>query len=788
MMFSRNEAGAGESFGRRRRRGLPLFVLLFLYTLTSSSGHAQSNTLNITRTHGRKNITAVRTELPVTLDGNLDEPAWQEARVSLGFVQKDPQEGEPSTERTEFRIIYTASTLYIGVVCYDSNPGGILASERRRDDTLQNDDTLSIVLDTFHDHRNAFMFRTNPLGTQYDALITDEGRDINENWDEQWDVASQINPAGWMAEFAIPFKSLRVSEEDGQGWGIDLERVIRRKNEFSYWNSFQRGFNLENLSQAGHLEGLEEIETGLRLRVKPYVLGGFVNESQRDLTAGSADRFQSTTRNSSDAGIEVLKYRITPSLTADLTWNTDFAQTEVDDQEVNLDRFPLFFPEKREFFLEGAGVYEFGTVQGEGPRAIMKLFHSRQIGLSPKRQPVPILAGGRVTGKLQGLTLGMLNVQTEALPSEGIPASNYGVLRVKRDVLSRSTVGGFLINREKAGSSDFNRVYGVDANFVFFQHLTIGGLLAKSSSPGIQDDNLVSAGSIIWDSDLLVLETSWLGVEREFRNDVGFIPRKNMHHIAPGITFLPRPNSRLIRQWRFSLRSDYTMDQNNDLETRVNHHTVEVRFQSGDLVAFNPHSRLERLEEPFEIRPGVVIPPGTYSWWYPGIRYNSNPARKLSGGAFWQWHRGFFGGELHNLRLTPRLRLTEQFSVEPGYELNKARFPAGTYSNYVNEEEISPDQDGTFTDHVLNARINYNFNNQWLTSTTLQYNSADSFLGVNFRLNYIFRPGDDFFLVYNEGRRALFDEIGNVEHRVTGVFDGQKDRSLQVKLTYSFDY
>ena len=221
--------------------GLLPAVLLLLCSLVSSLGHAQSTPSGTTRTHGQKTITAVRTELPVTVDGSLDEPAWQAARISLGFVQKDPREGEPSSEQTEFRVLYTATTLYIGVVCYDSNVEGILASERRRDSAMENDDKLSIVLDTFHDHRNAFLFRTNPLGAQYDALITDEGNSVNENWDEKWDVASQISPAGWTAEFAIPFESLRMSEEDSQGWGLDLERVIRRKNEFSYWNSFHRG-------------------------------------------------------------------------------------------------------------------------------------------------------------------------------------------------------------------------------------------------------------------------------------------------------------------------------------------------------------------------------------------------------------------------------------------------------------------------------------------------------------------------------------------------------------------
>ena len=211
----------------------------------------------------------------MVLDGSLDESAWQQAPISLAFVQKDPQEGEPSTERTEFRILYTATTLYIGVVCYDSSAEGIVATERRRDSGLESDDILTIVIDTFHDHRNAFLFRTNPLGAQYDALITDEGNNVNENWDEKWDVVSQISPTGWTAEFAIPFKSLRVSEQNGQGWGLDLERVIRRKNEFSYWNGFRRGFQLTNVSQAGHLEGLENIETGLRLRVKPFTVAGF---------------------------------------------------------------------------------------------------------------------------------------------------------------------------------------------------------------------------------------------------------------------------------------------------------------------------------------------------------------------------------------------------------------------------------------------------------------------------------------------------------------------------------
>lgn len=767
------------------RSWLILVVLPLLYGLAASSAYAQGNPQSAAGTHGRKSIRAARAESPLVLDGSLDEPAWQQARISQDFVQKDPQEGEPSTEKTEFRVVYTATTLYIGVICYDSNAEGIVASERRRDNSLENDDTLSVVLDTFHDHRNAFLFRTNPLGTQYDALITDEGNNLNVNWDEQWNVVSRITPEGWTAEFAIPFKSLRLNEENGHGWGLDLERVIRRKNEDSYWNDYRRGFLLQHVSQAGHLEGLENIASGLRLRVKPYVLGG---------ASRFSDGSRSVTRDASDIGLEVMKYRITPSLTADVTLNTDFAQTEVDDQQVNLDRFPLFFPEKREFFQEGAGVYEIGRLQSVPFRSDLRTFHSRTIGLSPKRRIVPITAGGRVTGRLRGFTLGMLNVQTEELAAAfddrtgelieaRIPASNYSVLRMKRDILARSSVGGFFLNREIAGSSGYNRVYGVDANFVFFRHFSIGGLLGKSSSPGIERDNWVSSGAVGWNGDFLLAGTSWTVVDPEFRNDMGFVPRRNLRQLSPSLLFQPRPNSRFVRQLSIGIRSQYSFTQKNVLETERNAYEFEIRFQDGGVFGFVPHVYLDRPAKPFRLRPGIVIPPGLTRWWSNVLRYDLNPAKRVSGRFRWEQNYGYYGGgSLNGLRFEGRLRVNEQFSVEPQYELNKASLNAG---NYIDDAGNFPQQAGTFTDHVVNTRLNYNFNNQWLSSTIVQYNSTDSFWGFNFRLNYIFRPGDDLFLVYNEGRQAIFDPDGS---QIAGVFDGRKDRSLQLKLTYSFDY
>ncbi|HEY7678989.1 MAG TPA: DUF5916 domain-containing protein [Terriglobia bacterium] len=715
---------------------------------------------------------AQKIDTALTIDGNLDEPEWQRATVSLGFIQRDPQEGQPSTEKTEFRVLYSPTTLYIAVLCYDSNPRGILATDRQRDSSLENDDIISVALDTFHDHRNSYLFRTNPLGTQYDALVTDEGRTVNTNWDERWAAAGRIHEGGWNAEFAIPFKSVRTGEENGSLWGLDVERVIRRKNEFSSWNNYSRGFQLESASQAGHLAGIEEIETGLRVRVKPYLLGGFSHTTNRQQSplCHDADAGDNSC-NASNVGLEVMKWRITPSLTADFTANTDFAQTDVDDQQVNLDRFPLFFPEKREFFQEGAGTFVFETNRSA------VLFHSRRIGLSPRRLPVPIVAGARITGRLQGFTLGLMNVQTEALPSEGVPASNYGVYRVRREIFSRSSVGAILMNREMGGTADHNRVYGADTNLVFLKHFSINALVSRSDAPGVED-KWVSSGSAGWESDFLTLDAGWVSVDKDFRDDMGFIPRDDMLLLLPRVAFRPRPRSRLIRQFLIQSHSDYTLNQRHEQESRLDHFDFEVRFQSGDVLAYAHHIRLERLKEPFEIRTGVLVPPGTYSWGYPGINFRSSSGRRVSVDVRWRKHPGFFGGSLHILGITPSVRLTESFSMNVSYDLNHAKFPAGKYTD---SQGVFPTTGTSFTDHVVNARINYNFSNSWLSSTTIQYNNADNFLGFNFRLNYIFRPGDDFFLIYNAGYTGEDAVTGDPERR-------HNDRTLQAKFTYSFDF
>ncbi|MBI4454666.1 MAG: carbohydrate binding family 9 domain-containing protein [Acidobacteria bacterium] len=769
-MFSCRDAPAGRLYGARRYclccySAVVAFLLLCLLIASPGYGYGQGTAYGNAGTHGKKTIQAVRTELPVVLDGKLDEPVWWQAPVSLGFVQKDPKEGEPSTERTEFHVVYTSQTLYIGVICYDSNPQDILATERRRDNNLENDDTLTIVLDTFHDHRNSYLFRTNPLGTQYDASVTDEGRSLNENWDEKWEVASQILEVGWVAEFAIPFKSLRMGEQNEIRWGLDLERVIRRKNEFSYWNGYRRSFKLENVSQAGHLDGLQGVDPGMRMRVKPFTVGGFQQSSSLS---------RHSFRNASDIGMEVLKYRITPGLTADFTWNTDFAQTEVDDQQVSLDRFPLFYPEKREFFLEGAGIFEFGRARAEFVPE-MRLLHTRRIGMTPDSSAqVPMTAGARMTGNWQGFTLGLMNVQTEALESHDVSASNYSVVRVKRNVLDRSFLGGFILNREVGESADFNRVYGLDANFTFRKYLQILGTWVTSDQPGSRRDNSLANGSIWWDTDFWAAGLEFVSVEPNFRNDLGFLRRKDWRRHTASFAINPRPKSGPIRRIWINPRFDYETDSQWRFDRRLAHFHTRVEFHSGDSIGISPHLPRERLVKPFVLRyrvaevaadgqlrkePLVVVPAGEYKWAYVRLRYTANPARRLSGFVEVSPTPGYYGGDLVEYIFSPQLKVTDKLAVEVSYRINDGR---------VAETD--------FTDHVVNFRVHYNFSNQWLTTTTVQYNNADAFAGLNFRLNYIFRPGDDFFLVYNEGRR-----LGD-------VFEDRKDRTLQVKFTYSFDF
>ncbi len=690
-------------------------------------------------------------EAPV-LDGDLGDIAWTQAAPLSDFHQKDPEEGAPGSEATTVYVVYTREAIFFGFFCQDREPDAIIASERRRDADLVKDDSVAILLDTFYDRRNAFLFRTNSLGAQYDALVTDEGVDINVTWDEKWAVAAARSAEGWTAEVMIPFKSLRMNQSESKVFGLEIERLIRRKNEAVYWNTFDRNFQFEDVSRAGRLTGLENVEQGLRWRIKPFGLAGF--EQFPDGRDGTI------THNLSDVGLELVKFRPSPSLTLDMTANTDFAQTEVDDLVTNVTRFPLFFPERREFFLEGAGTFEFGTGMGFQGSRDFKLFFSRRIGLSPDGDPIPIIGGAKFTGRTGAYTLGAINMQTR--DHLGFEGNNYGVFRLKRDLFERSYLGVLFTNRQSPLERDYNRVIGVDSNFVFVDNLNVQAFLAKTFTPGVPDDDWSAFGRILWDTDLFVAGAEYLLVQRNFNPELGFVPRSDQRKTTLQLKFGPRPKSDVVRQYIFRTRMDYTQNQDGDQESMQYHmFTFETLFESGDRFFIDFHRNYERLFEPFDIRPDIIIPVGTY-WHYDMlVMVDGAPHRKIAGEQFvrfsYQW--GFFGGNLMELRVAPQIKLTDSYSVDLIYALDDVDLPQGA-----------------FTSHVLNTRVNYAFSNKWLTSATVQYSNLDDFVNFRFRLNYIFRPGDDLFFIYNEGRNL--DDLRQ----------GLVGRSFLVKWTYSFDF
>ncbi|MEE8349865.1 MAG: DUF5916 domain-containing protein, partial [Acidobacteriota bacterium] len=526
-----NQTGGTWSRLLPKQTGTFLFALLLcvLFHPTLMAHQADSEG----QQHGRHSLQLVKTEQPVVLDGRMDEDAWAEAEVVENFVQRDPDEGMPASERTEVRILHDDLNLYVGVRCFESNAGGILGTELRRDNDFANDDSFAVILDTFHDHRNAFLFRINPRGTQYDAFITEEGRDVNVSWDEKWEVEARIDEDGWFAEIQIPLSSIRFasSSDEELTFGVDFERIIRRKNEFTYWNNFSRDFNLHEVSQAGHLRGMSD--TGgsrLRVRVKPYISG-------RINTQGTAQR---NTTYLGDVGLENIKIPITSGLTLDATLNTDFAETEVDDQVINFDRVPIFFPEKREFFLEGAGIFEFGVFRGEG-RPQISLYHSRRIGLSESGAEIPMLGGAKVTGRLsEKFTLAFLNAQTDELADRS--GDNFTVFRLKRDILARSSVGAFVTNRQ-GEAGDFNRVMGIDQNFILFEHLGLSGMLARSFTDGVEDEQLIGGFTAAWKDDLIDSSFAFTHQDENFETDLGFITRPGTRKLAGFLAIEPRPNN-----------------------------------------------------------------------------------------------------------------------------------------------------------------------------------------------------------------------------------------------------
>ncbi len=698
-----------------------------------------------------RRIQAVRVTEAIKIDAHLNEPAWSLAQGATDFQQERPNEGAPASERTEVRVLFDDKNIYFGIRAFDSDAKHINARDLVRDSNFPNDDRVEILIDTYHDRRNAFRFAVNPLGTQQDALITDEGRDINVSWDGSWISAGRIDDQGYTVEIEIPLTTLRF-KEGIESWGFNVSRIIRRKNEENLWASWQRSFGLERVSQAGELTGVAEIRRRRLREIKPYTSGewreGVPLIGKRGLDAGVRG----------NAGIEVAKLGITPSLTAEFTVNPDFGQAEVDDQIVNLSRFSVFFPEKRDFFLENSGIFLFGR-QGEN-----QAFFTRRIGLTERGQPVPIDYGAKVTGKIGPYNVGFLHVQTRKLgePSTGlgIPRQQFTVFRVKRDILKRSTIGAILVNRQGATSTNgerYNRVGGADAEFNLTDHYKLKAFWMGSATPGVRSGAGSSRIESIFENDLYRFITVYEDVGAKFNPEAGFIERNAIHQYFGQLAYKPRPKFiPHVQQMEFETQIEYFTDRAGKLATKQIELSWQTEFKNSSQFFVRPIEDVtDVLTEPFEIRPGIVIPTGTYHFNRPRVSFTSDRSKRIVFNAREKWG-DFYTGRRYETSGGITWRPNPHLLLDLSESYNRVRL-----------------REGNFTTSLFAGRLNYNFSRKLLTSALVQLNSAAHLSVINVRLRYNYRPNSDLFIIYNQS---------------TGAGLERPSYSLQIKLTRDFTF
>ncbi|MGE3275372.1 MAG: DUF5916 domain-containing protein [Vicinamibacterales bacterium] len=684
------------------------------------------------------NTTLRATRLPegLTIDGRLDEDLYRRVPAASGFIQADPDEGRPATEQSEVWVAFDQTRLYVAARLHDSSPDRMVANEMRRDGfNLINNENFGVILDTFHDRRNGFLFHTNPVGGMYDGVITDEN-DSNADWNTVWWSASGRFDGGWTVEMAIPFKSLRYREGGLQTWGINFRRIVRWKNEVSYLTPIPRSYGIggiKQLSRAATLVGVEVPASSRNLELKPYAISGLSTDREAD-PAVSNDL-------TGDVGFDV-KYGLTQGLIADLTYNTDFAQVEDDEQQVNLTRFSLYFPEKREFFLEGQGVFAFGGVGGGGRGGggggndTPILFFSRRIGLDEDADgnsvEVPIRVGGRITGKQGAWGLGFLNIQTGDAATAGVTSTNFTVARVRRDILRRSYVGAMAtIRTPQAG--EVSQAYGADAGFAF--GLTdINTYWAQTRNPGVSGDNQSYHVRVNYNGDRFGYQAEQLMVGPNFQPEVGFLRREDFTKSRAQVRWSPRPAGiAAIRRFRIEPSFEYFENSRGFVETRQAEFQFQTEFESGDQVSLNLQKNYEGLEEGFTAS-DLDVPAGAYDNDEIRLNYNFGPQRRVGG-----WLNlstgSFYGGTRRQVRWNGRVEVTPQVNFEPQVTLNWLDLPSGSTLS-----------------KLLGLRGTWTLTPRMFVGSLVQFNSSDDALSSNFRFSWEFEPGSNLFVVYTEGR------------------------------------
>ncbi|NOY06454.1 MAG: carbohydrate binding family 9 domain-containing protein [Chlorobi bacterium] len=664
-------------------------------------------------------IRAFRITQSIDVDGALVETAWQKAPRISNFTQRELNEGQPVTERTEVAVLYDDQNLYIGVWCYDRNPGGIVAQKMKRDFDFNSDDNFEVIIDTYHDQRNSYLFVTNPNGARADALVLDNGRRVNEDWDGVWNVKTRITEQGWFAEFRIPFSTLRFKPGGDQIWGINFERNIRRKREQVLWQGWSRDSELEQVVRAGRLVGLQDLGAVTLVEVKPYGITGISMEPGRKA------------EGLVDAGAD-LNYLITPTMKLNLTLNTDFAQVESDRFQVNLTRFSLFYPEKREFFLEGRNYFDFSLGRSIQP------FYTRKIGLAPDHSEVPIIGGARLLGKTGATTLGAMSIQTAR--RDTVPGANYTVLRWKQDILEESSVG--VIGIGKMESNRVNGVYGADflysiSDLFGDKNFSFGGAIAQSYT----SDADTSTGEafrffVSYPNDLVEFDAAWTKVGQSFNPETGYLRRKHAQMYYAELQLNPRPAFiPWMRRLVFKpLDINYYID---DITGEMQSVSTEFRplgfsTRSGEFFEFNIQRSAENPTEDFTIYEGFVIPAGEYWFTHYELQFGTFRGRSLSGFFFVNWG-DFYDGTLTEMFVRTTWQINKHVSINFDYTRNDVTLHGGAFT--VNEAV---------------TRVEFAVNPDLFGAVFTQWNDEDNMVLLNFRVNWIPEPGMNFYFVVNQ--------------------------------------
>ena len=721
----------------------------------ASSAAAQGPVVTDITTIDPHTFKAIAARLPdgraPKVDGRLDDAEWALAPVQGRFVQREPQFGWESTERTEFRILYDDKTLYFGVWAYDSDPDGIIASELKRDSGLRKGDQLKIVLDTFHDHRNAFYFSTNPLGALKDAHSVEEGRTINYDWNAVWENRTTIDDKGWYVEIAIPLSQLRFAGGPGDTvWGLNICRIIIRKNEESYWVPYPRewlALGFARMSASGLLTGLRGLQPRRRLEFVPFASP----HVSRNYDAGTP------TRTTKEVGFD-LRVGLSQSFNADFTYNTDFAHVEADQEVVNLSRFSLFFPEKRQFFTEGAGIFDYSQNAGSGVGAgLLSLFYSRRIGLQEGRE-VPILGGARVTGRTGHTTIGAMSITTDAatVGTTPMPRANYSVVRVKQDVLSKSTIGGIVVNRTGGGRPD-HRAIGLDGIFTFGKHLEWVAFAAKTFNPGRRGKDWAALTKAKWTADVFDASVTYADIGERFNAEMGFVPRTDIRNVQAQAAWAPRPTWPGVRQLRLNVDTSYFENHAGRKESQSTGLDVSLTRQDSSVVRVSVDSHFDNLPADWTTA-GTVLARGGYAWRNVRGSYTSVQSRRVYGTASVDIG-GYYNGDKQTYRAEVSLIPKDTLLLENFYTRNRIVLPGAA----------------PYITNVLSTRVSYSFSPDLFVKSFVQYNDTTRTSSLNLLFWYIYRPGSDLYIVYNQGWET--DAPGPRDLRTRG-------RSLAVKVTY----